>query len=500
MEILPITWDSGKADSECLVAFAFEKETVVCAGVDKQLLDEVLRVTKVSSFTGKSGQNVVVYPADLPQKRVVLWGLGKKEELSAKKLREAGGSLGKYLSGAKIEEVSILLSSAACPELEMPKMASLLSEGLTLGAYKFDKFKSDKKDEDKTELKKVLLCSDGELESLKAEIVKTDVICKSVLIGRNLVSHPGNYMTPSMLAGEAQKLAKESGLTCEVWDKKKIESMKMGGLLGVSRGSEEEPRFVILEHKSAVENAPTVVLVGKGITFDSGGISLKPSPDMDKMKTDMGGAAVVISAIVAAAKLNLPVNVVALVPSAENMPSGTACKPGDILTAMSGKTIEVLNTDAEGRLILADALHHAKSYKPDAIVDFATLTGACMVALGMDIIGIMGNSHSLLRKIKSASTRTDEAVWELPLNDDFKKEIESDVADIKNIGSRYGGTITAGAFLNYFVGDDLPWVHCDIAGPTWSDKDKPIAPKGATGAGIRMIVDFLGNFNSRSAA
>jgi len=220
---------------------------------------------------------------------------------------------------------------------------------------------------------------------------------------------------------------------------------------------------------------------------------------MDAMKTDMGGAAVVISAIVAVAKLNLPLHVVALVPSAENMPSGSACKPGDILTAMSGKTIEVLNTDAEGRLILADALHHAKSYNPDAIVDFATLTGACLVALGCDIIGIMGNSQSLLSKIKSASARTDEAVWELPLNDDFKKEIESDVADIKNIGSRYGGTITAGAFLNYFVGDDVPWVHCDIAGPTWSDKEKPIAPKGATGVGIRMIVDFLSNFHSRPA-
>ncbi len=301
-------------------------------------------------------------------------------------------------------------------------------------------------------------------------------------------------MTPSILSQKAENVAKKHGLSCKIWDRKKIESKKMGAFMGIAEGSEEEPKFIILEYIPELENVPTVVLVGKGVTFDSGGISLKPSNNMDKMKTDMGGASVVIASIVAAARLKLPIHIVTLVPAAENMPSGKACKPGDVIMSMSGKSIEVLNTDAEGRLLLADALHHAKSYKPDAIIDFATLTGACMVALGLDIIGIMGNNEKVIEQVKASSDNTDEMVWQLPINEEFRKELKSKVADLKNIGSRYGGAITAGAFLSYFV-DEIPWVHCDIAGPTWTDKETPISPIGATGAGIRMLIDFLKNFS-----
>jgi len=499
MDISSALWNGGSTDTSCLMLPFFEEnELKIPQLIGAALEKEILRVSDCAGFKGKKGKNIAFYPVGIPQKRVVLWGLGKKKDFSFKKLREEGGSIGKYASGLETEEFSVFLPPVISDSFGVKEVTGLLFEGIVLGTYKFDKLKTKKDDDDKSiEIKKILFFLETKEAVDKAEkaFKNAEIICDSVVFGRDLVSHPGNLMTPSMLADSAKSLADKHGFSCEVWDKKKIEDMKMGSLLGVSQGSEEEPRFIILDYKPKVSNPKTVVLVGKGITFDSGGISLKPSNDMDKMKTDMGGASVVISAIAGAARMELPVRVVALIPAAENMPSGTACKPGDVLTSMSGKTVEVLNTDAEGRLILSDALHHARSYKPDVIIDFATLTGACMVALGVDTIGIMGSDKALIEKIEASAKCTDELVWELPFNDDFRDELKSDVADLKNIGSRYGGAMTAGAFLSYFV-EDIPWVHCDIAGPTWSDKDKPVSPKGATGAGIRMLINLLSNYKS----
>ena len=299
-------------------------------------------------------------------------------------------------------------------------------------------------------------------------------------------------MTPSILAKEAEGIAGRKGVSCTVLDKVKLKELGMNALLSVASGSNEEPKFIILEYKGDEADATPIVLVGKGITFDSGGICIKPSDKMDEMKSDMAGGAAVMGAIMACADLGLPLNIVGLIPATENMPSGTALKPGDVFTSYSGKTIEVINTDAEGRLILADALAYASKYKPAAIIDLATLTGACVIALGEEVIGMFGTDDKLKSELEEAARETGELVWELPLWESYQEKIKSDIADYKNHGGRPAGAITAAAFLSKFVGD-FPWVHLDIAGPAWTDKDKTYTPKGASGAGVRLLVEFLRN-------
>jgi leucyl aminopeptidase len=297
-------------------------------------------------------------------------------------------------------------------------------------------------------------------------------------------------MTPSDLAREARQVARKKGVTLRILDVARMKKLGMHALLGVARGSSEPAKFIILEYYGRRKSDPPIALVGKGLTFDSGGISIKPSEKMDEMKSDMAGGAAVMGAIMAAAELKLPVNVVGLIPATENLPGGRAYKPGDILKSLSGQTIEVITTDAEGRLILADALTYASRYRPAAIIDLATLTGACIVALGGQVIGMLGNDDGLKSQIRRAADRTGERVWELPLWEDYHELIKSDIADFKNSGGRAGGTITAAAFLSKFVGN-VPWVHLDIAGPSWLTKDKPYIPKGASGVGVRLMVQVL---------
>jgi leucyl aminopeptidase len=299
-------------------------------------------------------------------------------------------------------------------------------------------------------------------------------------------------MTPSIMAQKAREIARRKNVSCQVLDKDKMKEMGMNALLAVASGSNEDPKFIILEYAGGKKSAAPVVLVGKGLTFDSGGISLKPADKMDEMKTDMSGGAAVMGVIMAAADLQLPLNITALIPSTENMPSGNASKPGDIIKSYSGKTIEILNTDAEGRLILADALAYASEFKPAVVIDVATLTGACIVALGEDVIGMLGTDDKLKKEIERAAQTTGELVWELPLWERYHELIKSDIADYKNSGGRTAGTITAAAFLSKFVGDS-PWVHLDIAGPAWISKDKTYIPKGASGVAVRLLVEFLRN-------
>jgi len=307
---------------------------------------------------------------------------------------------------------------------------------------------------------------------------------------RDMISAPSNEMTPSIMAQKAQEVAKRKNVTCTVLDRKKMQELGMNALLAVASGSQEEPKFIILEYSGGRKKDAPVVLVGKGLTFDSGGISLKPSDKMEEMKTDMSGGAAVIAALRAAADLKLPLNIVGLVPATENLPDGRAYKPGDILRSYSGKTIEVLNTDAEGRLVLADTLAYSARFRPAAVVDVATLTGACVIALGEEVIGMLGTDEELKREIRNAGEKTGERVWELPLWENYHEQIKSDIADYKNTGGRPAGTITAAAFLSKFVGD-FPWVHLDIAGPAWTTKDKAYIPKGASGIPVRLLVEFL---------
>jgi leucyl aminopeptidase len=296
------------------------------------------------------------------------------------------------------------------------------------------------------------------------------------------------------MAQAARSIAKRKRVSVKVLDVAQMKKLGMNAFLGVARGSEEPAKFIILEYRGAKRGDSPIVLVGKGLTFDSGGISIKPSENMGDMKSDMAGGAAVMGAIMAAADLKLPLNVVGLVPATENLPGGCAYKPGDILRSLSGQTIEVVNTDAEGRLILADALTYAQRFKPAAVIDIATLTGACKIALGDHVIGMLGNDGTLKEKIRMAGDQTGERVWELPLWEEYHELIASDVADFKNAGSRAGGAITAAAFLSKFVGD-TPWVHLDIAGPAWLSKDKPYTPKGATGVGVRLMVQCLRDWN-----
>ena len=310
---------------------------------------------------------------------------------------------------------------------------------------------------------------------------------------RRLSATPGNDLTPRLYANRIAKFAKDAGVTCQILDEKAIANEKMGGLLGVSRGSDEPPRFVILKYQRPAAKSKPIVLVGKGVTFDTGGISLKPAENMGEMKQDMTGSAVMLATIITASRLKLPVNLVALLPITENMPSGRATKPGDILTMRSGKTVEVTNTDAEGRLILADALDYANRFQPQAVFDIATLTGAALFILGYAGAPIMGNNSELIKRLEGAAKVTSERVWHIPIWDDHREQMKSSIADLVNSGGRPAGTIAAAAFLENFVGD-WPWAHIDIAWMDMEYQGRPYTPKGATGFGVRLLTDLLSNW------
>jgi leucyl aminopeptidase len=364
-------------------------------------------------------------------------------------------------------------------------------EGALLGLYRFTPYKTVDR-EIMTDVREIHIVEEdeGRLKIIKDAAKTAEAISKAVIFARDLVSRPGNDMTPSDLAGEALTVAKRRPVKLKVLDVAALKKLGMNALLGVARGSSEPAKFIILQYRGRRKSGAPIVLVGKGLTFDSGGISIKPSEKMGEMKTDMAGGAAVMGAIMAAADLKLPVHVVGLIPATENLPDGRAYKPGDILKSLSGRTIEVITTDAEGRLILADALTYALRYKPAAVIDLATLTGACIVALGDHVIGMMGTGEALKSDIRAAAEMTGERVWELPLWEDYDELIKSDIADFKNSGGRAGGAITAAAFLKQFV-DSVPWLHLDIAGPSWLTKDRPYIPKGASGVGVRLMVQFL---------
>lgn len=451
----------------------------------------------LEDFTGKETQlAVVITDKKIAAQRLFVVGLGETKNLTLEKLRRAAAATAKKARELKVRKLAFRFPETPNGFSEsVEEVACSISEGAVLSLYRFDKYLTEKKDNE-TKIAEIIIFDPDKrkVNELKKATTRMKIVSEAVYLARDLENAPGNEIFPESLAAKAKASAKKYGYRITVWNKKKIEQEGFGGLLGVNAGSARPPVFIILEYQGA-KDAP-VVLVGKGITFDTGGISIKPAANMAEMKMDMSGAAAVIGTIEAATRLKLPVNLVGLIPATENMPSGSAIRPGDIITHYGGKTSEVDNTDAEGRLILADALAYAAKYKPAAVIDLATLTGACVVALGHHATGMMGNNEQLMAQLKAAGEKTYERVWQLPLFEEYEKQIKSDVADVKNTGGRWAGAITAGLFLKKFIGD-YKWVHLDIAGTAILEEDLPYAPKGGSGVGVRLLVEFLRHWKER---
>lgn len=483
-----------KIKGDCVALWCFEKEVLnpIIKSADKQLKGIIRQLTKEKVFEGKLNQTTFIYSLGrLNVDKVMLIGLGKKKEMNLDKLRQASATITKIAESKGIKKLMTNLPDMKTKGMAVMDIGQAVCEGAILSLYKFNQYKSEKNGNEKKLSELTLLTEDGKnIKPLKSCVSIAQKISAAVYFTRDLINHPGNTATPTYLAEQAKKMARQCNIKCKILNKPDMEKLGMGGLLGVARGSHQPPKFIILEYWGTRRSKPPVILVGKGLTFDTGGISLKPGQGMDEMKTDMSGGAGMMGAIMAVASLKLPLNVVTLVPATENMPGGDSFKPGDVLKTMSGKTIEILNTDAEGRLILADALTYAEKYKPKAVIDMATLTGACVIALGNHATGIMGTDEKLIDAVKKAGEKTGERVWQLPLWEEYDEMIKSDIADVKNIGGRGAGTITAAALLKKFA-SDYSWAHLDIAGTAWTDKPKPYVPKGAVGVGVRLLVQYL---------
>ncbi len=486
-----VTKDAGEI--LLLSHYEGEKLSSEVASVNKRVGGGIDEVIVSEEFSGKFLQTIALRTdRKIGFSRVLLLGLGKRSEMTLDRLRQGMGRAASYVREVGLSRFSTPVDGEVLARISVEHRAQAMVEGILLGLYQFQRYKTDCKELPK-ELKEctLMVADKKDLASVEEGILFGKYVAEGVNYVRDLCNTPSNVVTPGRLAEEAKQIAEEYHLRVEVLDRPDIERLGMGGLLGVARGTVEPPKFIILEYEGAGKKGRPIALIGKSVTFDSGGISLKPSDNMEQMKYDMTGGATVLGTIKVAAQLRLPVNIVGFLPATDNMPSGTAMHPGDVLTILNGKTVEVINTDAEGRLCLADALSYAARYKPTVMIDLATLTGACVVALGHHAMALMGNDQKLLSLLKRGGEETGERVWELPLWDEYMNQIKSDIADLKNTGGRPGGTITAGLFLKQFVGD-IPWVHLDIAGTSWNgDTPRPYIPKGSTGVGLRLLLWYL---------
>lgn len=446
-------------------------------------------------FRGKSGQTAFLHHhAKTKPHRLMLVGLGKRDVVTAETLREATGRAVQHL-----RQTGHTAAAIAVPEtvIAMPQAAAAIAEAAILANYRFRDFKPVSDDEQPLQ-KLTLTVPAAELTRARPAVDRARIIAEAANFARHLADQPGNVIYPATLAEQARHLAKRYRLQCTVFDRRALARRGFGGLLAVGSGSKHDPHLIVLEYRGASSRQAPVALIGKAITFDSGGISIKPSDKMDEMKFDKSGGCAVLGLMRAVAELKLPLNVLGIVAAAENLPSATSYRPGDIVTSYRGKddrplTIEVLNTDAEGRIVLGDALVYARERGACAMVDFATLTGACVIALGEFAAGLFGNDEKLQQKIRLAADQTGERVWPFPLWQPYKDKIKSHVADIKNTGGRYGGAITAAAFLAAYA-KDTPWAHLDIAGTAWATENRPYLVKGATGFGVRLMCEVLTNW------
>ena len=466
------------------------------AGLDAALAGLCARVWAAGDFTGKSGEVLSLPVAGLASKRLLLVGLGDEKNASRESLRAAGGRASKALARAKVAKAALAVPALRRVQAEAAGQA--LAEGLVLGAYRFDKYKTGNDAPPALERVTLLAPDARQLPGLRRGAKFGQTVAEAANFARDLSNETPGVCTPEYLADQARKLGRAHKLKVTVYDEKELAREKMNGILAVGRGSAHPPRLIVLEYgaqpktraKSRARKRPTLAFVGKGITFDTGGISIKPAASMDEMKHDMSGGAAVLGTLRAVAELGLPFHVVGIVAAAENKPDGNAYMPGDVITSARGKTIEVLNTDAEGRIVLSDALHLATTYEPDAIVDLATLTGACVVALGEVAGAVLGSDEKLADKLRAAGDAAHERLWPLPLWDEHKSAIKGTFGDILNTGGRNAGVSTAAAFLSHFVGD-TPWAHLDIAGTAWTTKETPYFAKGATGFGVRLLIELL---------
>jgi leucyl aminopeptidase len=463
--------------------------------LDRKTKGTLKRAIKASRFDGKKGQTLsVLAPAGTRLDRVLLVGLGKADDISDVEMENLGGRIYAETQRDKTGEITVVLDPVAGSKLQPWEMASRIAYGARLRSYRFDKYRTKMKPEDKPSIKSLAVGCD-KFETARKAFAHFDKIADGVFFTRDLVSEPANIIYPETLAQRAKELEK-LGVKVEILGVAQMKKLGMGALLGVGQGSANEPRLVVMQYngKKAANGEAPIAFLGKGVTFDTGGISIKPAGGMEDMKWDMGGAGVVIGLMMALAGRKAKVNAVGVIGCVENMPSATAQRPGDIVTTMSGQTIEVINTDAEGRLVLADALWYCKDrFKPQFMVNLATLTGAIIVSLGSEHAGLFSNNDELAERLTQAGQRVGEKLWRMPLSAEYDKQINSDAADMKNIGGREAGSITAAQLLQRFV-DKTPWAHLDIAGVTWSKKDLPTVPKGGTAFGVRLLEQLVTDY------
>lgn len=491
MQLRYVDADAVTHETE-LLAVAVSQDVAAPEG-DVAILDEavggaIARAFVTGDMRGRSADEVMLYGGESGPKRVLLLGVGKPEKVTAEGVRRMAGRAVRAAERMGLESLSISLDGFS--ELAEDVRAQSAAEGAGLAAWRFRELKAPDEEDPETDVTAVELLGRGDSDVLGAATAAGAAIARGENLARTLQARPGNIATPTHIADEATRMAGNAGLEVMIFDEARLEQEGMHALLAVSKGSAEEARFIILHHKGGSEGDPPLILVGKGLSFDAGGISIKPAAGMEDMKFDMSGGAAVIGAMQAIAELGVEANVVGIVPSAENLPSSTAVKPGDVIRSLAGKTIEVINTDAEGRLILADALTYGSRMNPAAMVDCATLTGAVVIALGHHAAGVMGNDDDLIAELIAAGEASGERCWRLPLWDEYTKQLESTTADLQNIGGRPGGSITAAAFLSEFVGD-ATWAHLDIAGTAYGDGKLSYQRKGGYGFPTRLLVEWV---------
>ncbi|MCD6391409.1 MAG: leucyl aminopeptidase [Dehalococcoidia bacterium] len=494
MEIKVITGDIAQIEADAIVVNLFEDTTQpggATAAVDKALGGAISSLINRGETKGKFGEINIIHtfgkPRQVGAEIVAIVGLGKLQDFNTDKIRGVAGEFCRALRKLNCHKIATILHGTGTGGIQPETSAQAITEGALLGLYSFNKYKKPEYEDIEEML--IVARESGKIPILEQATHKGSVVAEATNLARDMINEPANYMTPSRLAEAAEEIANKYNLEFHVFDSADMEAMGMGALLGVAKGSGQPPKLITLSYKGDEHSEKAIGFLGKGITFDSGGISIKPSEGMDEMKGDMAGAAAVMTALVAIARLKPQINVTAIIPATENLPSGTALKPGDILKAMNGKTIEVINTDAEGRLILADALSYAQKLGLSPLLDLATLTGACCVALGTLYSGIFSNNQNLADKVLKAAERIGERMWQMPMPEEYKEQLKSEIADVKNIGHKYGGAITAALFLSEFV-DNTPWVHIDIAGTANSEKESGYIVKGATGIGVRTLVEL----------
>ncbi|MFB3887556.1 MAG: leucyl aminopeptidase [Thermodesulfobacteriota bacterium] len=492
MDIRVVQGRAEKYPCELLLLFSFELPEPLEGpprDVDLEWKGFISSLMKQGDFKGELFQCRLFYPQGaLPAHRVLLAGLGKREEFDLDKWRGASSKAGQFIRDAGIKQFVIPIKRF--DHFSEEELTESFVTGLLLGTYQFNEFKTSEKDKIK-EIEEGIILGETvkEMRSIEEGIRTGKIISESVCMARDLVNGPSNRITPTTLEEKARRIAADHAMEIQVLEVNQAEAMGMGAFFAVAKGSQEPGKFIVLEYNKD-RGLDTIALVGKGITFDSGGLSIKPAENMERMKDDMSGAAAVFAIMEAASKLRIPLHLVGITPATENLPSGKAYKPGDVLKTLSGQTVEVISTDAEGRLILSDALAYSLRYRPKAIIDLATLTGACVIALGDYVIGLFGNDESLLRQVEEASGKSGEKVWRFPLWDEYFEYLRSDVADFRNVGTRSAGAIIGGIFLSKFV-EKTPWVHLDIAGPAFIEKERPYIPRGGTGIGIRLVLQML---------